>query len=254
MPTRVTVKCWMSRWAPAGAFLLAGLSSVTPMLGLARQESELRSRQGRQVLWDSDHARRVGIAGSVPLGEFAGLDSSYQPVWESVWVGLDGEFRPSERLSLRGGVKQHWFRYQAEADWNLRDDLAHPVSFRHQGDGTGWQAEVGADWLVVPGHKLTLNVSGSRFTLQDGKRHDLFPQRAKRRPSPQRGDCRHLVGTPRLPDRLLRRPGMNDASEKPVRHWLPIALWNPCSRRFSPLAGRYGKPSMPGAMVTATVT
>lgn len=155
-------------------FPLAGLSSVTPMLGLARQESELRSRQGRQVLWDSDHARRVGIAGSVPLGEFAGLDSSYQPVWESVWVGLDGEFRPSERLSLRGGLKQHWFRYKAEADWNLRDDLAHPVSFRHQGDGTGWQAEVGADWLVVPGHKLTLNVSGSRFTLQDGKDTTYF--------------------------------------------------------------------------------
>ncbi len=87
-------------------FPVGGLSSITPMLGIARQESELRSRQGRQVLWDSDQAKRVGIAGSVPLGEFAGLDSSYQPVWESVWVGLDGEFRPSERLSLRGGVKQ----------------------------------------------------------------------------------------------------------------------------------------------------
>ena len=34
----------------------------------------------------------------------------------------------------------HWVDYDAEANWNLRSDFDHPVSFSHEADGNGFMA------------------------------------------------------------------------------------------------------------------
>lgn len=136
--------------------------SLTPMFGLARYESLYRMRDGRQAISD------YGL--SMPLGSFPGLDSKYNPVWSSVWQGFEAEFKPFTRFALRAAVKHHWFDYRAEADWNLRNDRAHPVSFVHEGHGRGWESELGVDWRVFRAHRLTLDLSGRKFELKDGKR------------------------------------------------------------------------------------
>lgn len=136
--------------------------SLIPMLGLARYDSLYRMRDGRQVISD--------YGWTMPLGHFPGLNSKYNPVWRSVWQGLEAGFAPSPRLSLRASIKHHWFDYRAEADWNLRSDRAHPVSFVHEGHGHGWEGELGADWRIFQAHRLTLDVSDRKFILKDGKR------------------------------------------------------------------------------------
>lgn len=140
--------------------------SLTPMFGLARYDSLYRMRDGRQVI--------SAYGFTMPLGSFPGLDSKYNPVWSSVWQGLSAEFKPFPQLALHAAIKHHWFDYRAEADWNLRSDRAHPISFVHEGYGRGWENEFGADWRFFQAHRLTLDLSMRKFELKDGKRI-LYP-------------------------------------------------------------------------------
>ncbi|WP_153117608.1 hypothetical protein [Rhodocyclus tenuis] len=139
---------------------LGRTASLTPMLGFARYDSRYRMRDGRQVLSD------YGLA--PPLGTIGGLDSKYNPVWNSVWFGIDGQLQATGKLALRSEIKKHYFRYEAEANWNLRSSYAHPVSFVHQGDGSGWSAVVGADWQLARDQRLTLDLSKRDFRLRNG--------------------------------------------------------------------------------------
>ncbi|MFT3848575.1 MAG: hypothetical protein QM739_07785 [Propionivibrio sp.] len=139
---------------------LAAGHVLTPMIGLARYSGHYRMRDGEQVL------SNYGFG--VPLGDFAGLDSTYEPEWRSGWIGLESVSRPNSRLTVRAGLKHHWFSYEADADWNLRTTFAHPVSFRQTGHGTGWEADLGADWAFLPQHSLTFDLSGRSLRLEDG--------------------------------------------------------------------------------------
>ena len=141
-------------------FPLAEDHDLTPMVGFARYSGRYRMRDGEQVL--------SSYGFGVPLGDFAGLNSTYEPDWRSGWIGLESESRLNSRLTLRAGLKQHWFSYEAEANWNLRSDFAHPVSFRQTGHGTGWEADVGVDWTFRPRHALSFDVSGRSLRLDDG--------------------------------------------------------------------------------------
>ncbi|MDR1936189.1 MAG: hypothetical protein LBS49_11540 [Candidatus Accumulibacter sp.] len=136
-------------------FALAARHELTPMVGLARYKGKYRMRDGEQIV--------------PPLGDFGGLDSNYQPRWRSGWIGLESESRPNDRLSVRAGLKHHWFSYEATANWNLRGDFAHPVSYRHLGHGAGWEADIGADWSFRPGHSVSVGFSGRRLRLRDGR-------------------------------------------------------------------------------------
>lgn len=149
--------------------------SLTPLLGLARYEGTYRSSNGRQVISDAANASLLGIDNwNAPLGAFDNLHSRYRPVWSSVWLGLDGEFKAGDRLTLRGGVKHHWFKYKAEADWNLRSSFAHPVSFRHEDNGTGWEAEISTDFRLTGAHRLTLDLSKREMKTSQGNDTTFF--------------------------------------------------------------------------------
>ena len=141
-------------------FPLGRDADLTPLVGMARTRALYRMRDGDQVL------SNYGFA--VPLGAFSGLDSRYEPDWRSGWVGVDVDVRPDPRLVVRSGVKYHWFSYAAQADWNLRSDFEHPLSFRQTGNGTGWEADIGADWALAPHHFVSLDVSLSQFRLRNG--------------------------------------------------------------------------------------
>lgn len=129
---------------------------VTPMIGLARYAGKYRMRDGKQII--------------PALGPIVGLDNTYEPEWRSGWIGLESELRADERLSVRTGLKHHWFSYEAVADWNLRSERAHPVSFRHLGHGTGWEADIDADWSFLPQHSLSFGVSARKLSLKNGRR------------------------------------------------------------------------------------
>ena len=141
-------------------FPLSSDHDLAPMIGLAHYSGRYRMRNGEQVV------SNYGFG--MPLGPFDGLNSTYEPDWRSGWIGLESSSRPNRRLTVRAGLKHHWFSYEAEANWNLRTTFAQPISFRQTGHGTGWEADLGADWAFLPRHSLSLDLSSRLLRLKDG--------------------------------------------------------------------------------------
>lgn len=97
---------------------------VTPMAGYSRHLQYMKITDGRQT-----------IPASGPL---ANLDSSYDADWSGPWLGLNLRLEASDRTSLVINAEYHRADYYAEANWNLRGDFAHPVSFKHTTQGFGF--------------------------------------------------------------------------------------------------------------------
>ncbi|MCF6338159.1 MAG: hypothetical protein L3J84_09445 [Gammaproteobacteria bacterium] len=132
--------------AGLGVIFSAGAADqwqIVPMAGYSWHYQGLRMRDGNQVVWDSSNAALLDIGGNVPLGPFAGLNSTYDAKWYGPWLGAD------IFLDLQAGgtvfvrLEAHRVRYSAQANWNLRGDFAHPVSFEHRADGWGRVLELG---------------------------------------------------------------------------------------------------------------
>lgn len=134
--------------------------SITPLLGFSWYAQDLVMRDGTQTV--SAHP------GVPPLGPFSGLDSSYDTQWYGPWIGLDATATLTQAWSLTAGVELHQAYYRAEADWNLRSDLAHPKSFEHKADGYGVIVRVGGRYAVTPRLSLTLDADWRSFTATDG--------------------------------------------------------------------------------------
>jgi hypothetical protein len=123
--------------------------TLLPMIGIAFHRQGMKMTEGVQV---------ISIPPSTqPLGPFAGLDSSYTANWLNLWVGLDAEYRITKRLGAGAAVAVHPSLYYAEADWNLRTDFQHPVSFVHDGLGWGFSGD------------LSVGVELSRRFLLEGR-------------------------------------------------------------------------------------
>jgi hypothetical protein len=158
-----------------------GMLIVTPLVGYSYHEQNLRITDGVQTVANQALADAVLGPGEVvlpPLGPFPGLNSTYEAEWYGPWLGVDLEIRPSGRLTLTGSVEYHWADYEAEADWNLRSDLAQPTSFKHSADGEGivltaaaawslgerWSVELSydfADWETDPGRDQVFLADGT---------------------------------------------------------------------------------------------
>ncbi len=121
-----------------------------PMAGYSYHKQALRMTNGNQVLWDSGNAAILdpSLAGSQPLGPFPGLNSTYDAVWTGPWLAADVIWDAGEAGRLFARAEYHWVNYSAQANWNLRSDFAHPVSFKHTADGTGQVLELG--WQQAP--------------------------------------------------------------------------------------------------------
>lgn len=76
-------------------------------------------------------------------GAFPNLHNSYDTTWKSLWLGAEGLLNVNDKLTLVGTGEYHFADYTAEANWNLRNDLAHPVSFKHIAKGRSKVASVG---------------------------------------------------------------------------------------------------------------
>ncbi len=112
---------------------------ITPLFGLAYNSQYLRMTDGYQ---------------SIPAtGSFDGLDSSYNTHWFSAWIGFDAVYQIGI-FSFLLGFEFHGVYYYAAADWNLRDDFKHPVSFAHYAPGIGFDTNltiavsVAENWLL----------------------------------------------------------------------------------------------------------
>lgn len=105
---------------------------VAPLAGLSIHQQSLTMYEGNQTIPAN--------------GAISGLNNGYATQWKGSWLGVDALLGLPGNLSLISTVEYHRVGYSAEADWNLRSDLAHPVSFRHVAKGSGKLVSVGVSY------------------------------------------------------------------------------------------------------------
>lgn len=133
---------------------------VAPMVGFSVHKQNLRITRGRQTVSGTPPP---GVDPPPPVGPFASpLNSLYEAKWTGLWTGCDLRYQLAPMpggeppMTWRLSLAYHFLGdYSAEADWNLRVDLQHPVSFEHDADSNGISLE--ADWCIRLASNLTIN-------------------------------------------------------------------------------------------------
>lgn len=128
--------------------------SVTPLVGLSIHQQNLTMTEGFQTL--------------PATGSFPGLDSSYDAKWQGPWVGMDALLDSGGDWSLTATGEYHWADYSAHANWNLRPDFSHPVSFVHTAKGQGLLLAAGATYLVSKDWKVGFSVEAQQWNTGAG--------------------------------------------------------------------------------------
>lgn len=145
--------------------LLAERIILSPAIGYSYHDQNLQITRGVQTI--------------PPLGPFQGLNSSYDPTWYGPWIGGDiqynsyGKSAPKSGYEAFFGIEYHFADFKAQADWNLRADLAHPVSFRQDANGSGWVLTGGISYLFNPRWSVNLIGKYQKWETSDG-RHRFF--------------------------------------------------------------------------------
>jgi len=133
-----------------------------PIVGYSYHQQRLRMRNGNQKVWSTANALIYDpdTVGGPALGPFSGLNASYDSNWSGPWLGFDMQMDLQDSSMLFERVEGHLASYYGKANWNLRDDFAHPVSFEHEANGRGWVLELG--WRDQPSrHYWTWGVTAS---------------------------------------------------------------------------------------------
>lgn len=148
---------------------------LIPLAGYSYHSQEFEITNGYQALAEYGFKAKPG-----PI---RGLHSWYDAKWYGPWLGLDVDFSVNRRHALLLSLEYHWIDYEADANWNLRSDLAHPVSFEHDSNGEGyilslaykyspnsrWFWTVGASYSSMeadPGFVRTYSADGSDSSTQ----------------------------------------------------------------------------------------
>lgn len=134
--------------------------AVTPLLGYSYHEQNLRITDGVQTI--------------PPEGPFSGLDSRYETEWRGPWLGLELAYLPVQRLTISGNVQYHWADFEAVADWNLRTDFQHPVSFSQSANATGVDLSAAVAYELAPRWDLELSYDYRRWQTASGIHRFFF--------------------------------------------------------------------------------
>ncbi len=145
---------------------------VTPLVGLSSHVQSFRMTNLRQTVSEPLYAP-FGI-NPPPLGSYSGLNSSYATRWNGPWVGINALYPLDPKISLRVDFEHHRADYYAKANWNLRDDLAHPKSYTHSASGDGNVGRLGVDVALSDQMKLILSVTSQEWTTGTGTDHFYF--------------------------------------------------------------------------------
>ncbi len=118
------------------------------IVGFLHYEDRLRIRNGVQTISVSFDG-----GGTVPLGPFPGLDSTFDFYWTALKVGSLYEWKAIKRLSLTGSLSLYPVTvYYGEGFWNLRagtDFRSNGPSFTHLSLGYGYEAMLGITILIT---------------------------------------------------------------------------------------------------------
>lgn len=144
---------------------------LAPLMGISYHVQNFRITNGEQVVSDPSHSPSPPAIG--PLD--SRLNSSYSAHWFGTWAGFDVRYLMETatkkippiiwNLSL---MYHFWGDYSAEADWNLRGDLAHPKSFEHEADGKGLSLTAKCQVPINQRLGIHLIANYTRWTTDEG--------------------------------------------------------------------------------------
>lgn len=134
--------------------------AITPLLGISYHEQNLTLTDGLQTI-ATDNI-------TPPLGPFPGLDGTYETQWCGPWAGIDVALRLVEKITLSGNFEYHWANFESEANWNLRNDLAHPKSFDQEADGEGVVLSLGGKYDLTDHFSIHLSFDYQNWQAEDG--------------------------------------------------------------------------------------
>lgn len=148
--------------------------SLTPVAGFSYHEQNLTIHDGYQTM-NNPANTPSSMAGGVPaVGPIAGLNSTYEASWRSGWLGADVCYMPVPFFDLHGTLELHSGKYEAEADWNLRSDLQHPHSFRHNSSkAVGLVSSIGIR-AGRPNLFFTTDFQYQKWQAEDGEDRTYF--------------------------------------------------------------------------------
>ncbi|MBI5627093.1 MAG: hypothetical protein HY935_07860 [Nitrosomonadales bacterium] len=134
--------------------------SVTPLVGLSIHQQNLTMTEGFQTL--------------PATGSFPGLNSSYDAKWQGPWVGIDALLESGGDWSLTATGEYHWADYSAHANWNLRPEFSHPVSFIHTTKGQGILLAMEATYHVSKDWRVGFSVEVQQMSTGAGIDQTFF--------------------------------------------------------------------------------
>ena len=132
--------------------------TFTPMLGWNSHQQHLTATEGFQTL----------PAEAPYYGPFAGLNNLYDARWQGPLLSLAAKLPLRNKQALSTNISYQWASYYATADWNLRQQFAHPISFEHRAQGH--VIAIGASWLfqLSDSYQLNLNTAYHQLNTQAG--------------------------------------------------------------------------------------
>jgi len=146
---------------------LAGPSfQFTPMAGISSHVQSLRMTDLNQTVSVSQYAP-LQIE-PIDVGQYSGLDSSYETKWVGPWVGFNARLQIDSTIAVRANFEHHWADYSGQGNWNLRDCLDHPESFTHSAEGTGNDLGFGADIQLNTNVMLFFGMTASSWITDAG--------------------------------------------------------------------------------------
>ncbi len=143
---------------------------LAPLLGMSWHAQNFRITDGTQVISEEPPS-------TPPIGPLdSRLNSTYSARWIGLWIGCDLRYQMAglnrKTLPIEWGlsmVYHFWGEYSAEADWNLRGDLAHPKSFEHEADGRGGSLTAKCHMPINQRVRINLIASYTRWTTDEGE-------------------------------------------------------------------------------------
>lgn len=141
-------------------------ADIRPVVGYSYHEQNLTITDGYQTI------ATPGI--TPPEGPFGGLDSTYETQWYGPWMGMDLRFTSTNLKPVIYGIEAllnfeyHWADVEAEADWNLRTDFAHPKSFAHEADGEGIIISSGVNLYFTSNLALNFGYNYQDWSTDEG--------------------------------------------------------------------------------------
>lgn len=136
---------------------------ISFLLGLSKLDRDINISQGVQYLPLENRGAQL-----------VGLNSSYDSRWNSLFYSVSTEHAFTWG-TVGFQVKMHpGMEFDADANWNLREDFAHPTSFAHTGEGDGIEYVFGYSYAFHDQSDIYTQYEIMEFNVADGYDHVFY--------------------------------------------------------------------------------